>query len=236
MPVLVKDVVNAAINELSQVPGIATQTYSSNIIRQFVQNAYTFEIDELWWPQYMYYQQVAIDGTTGLLAADLKGPISFVDDYTDIAAVWPEGSNRKLREMSPGINPYTTMSAGRAMYLAPDMTTPHRPFKVFPANSTGNVVVWARQSTPTPFGDNDSLYLDQLLLMYDACWMYATDDGTVPAQVNKYQMLAVKRRNRLKAALAQHSLELDPRVAGGTDMITQTDMNDWFVLDADPLA
>jgi hypothetical protein len=231
MPVLVKDVVNAVINELSQVPGIATQVYSSNIIRQFVQNAYLLESDEMWWPNYMYYQTVGLDGVTGMLTADLQGPLSFIDEYTDIAAVWPEGSNRKLREIPPGVNPYTQMASGRVFYIAPDTTYPHRPFKVYPPNSSGNVVVWARQSNTLPFADGDKIYLDQLLLTYDACWMYTTDDGTVPAQVNKYQMLAVKRRKQLKANLAQHPLELDPRFPSSDLLIDQSNIPETFTVE-----
>lgn len=119
---------------------------------------------------------------------------------------------------------------GRGAYITPDMTFEHRPFRVVPVGSTGNVVVRARQTATTPFSDNTRVYLDQLLLTYDSAWMYAVDDGTVPAQVNKFQMLAVKRRNQLKAGFAQHPLELDPRLP------PQPLESDWFVLDQDPLA
>jgi hypothetical protein len=80
----------------------------------------------------------------------------------------------------------------------------------------------------------DKVYLDPLLLLYDACWMYTVDDGTVPAQVNKYQVLASNRRKKMIAQYAQAPLALDTRY-NWQDMLDEG-MNDFFVLDEDPLA
>jgi len=61
--------------------------------------------------------------------------------------------------------------------------------------------------------------------------MYCVDDGTIPAQVNKFQVLAQNRRRMVKAGYAQHPIELDPRYPSevGID-------NGFFVMDTDPLA
>jgi hypothetical protein len=120
--------------------------------------------------------------------------------------------------------------------MAPDYTTPGRPFKVYPKDSTFGVVVWARQRPRLPLDISDTVYLDGLLLQYDACWMYAVDDGTIPAQVNKFQVLAQNRRRMIKAAFAQQPLELDPRYPGGGDMGIAAEDSTYFVLDQDPLA
>jgi hypothetical protein len=226
----VGDVVNAVITELSQVPGIATQIYASDRIRQFVQNAVILEQDEMWWPQLMYYQLVPLDGTNGFLTQDLKGPISFIDDYTDIAAVYPDGSNRKISELPPSVNPFNLNGVGIGpVFISADATTPHRPFRVWPSSTTGSVVVWARQSMATPIGDTDKLYMDQLLITYDAAWMYCVDDGTIPAQVNKFQMLAQKRRKQVKAATVQHPMQLDPRFPTDPSLIDEGFNNTFIV-------
>lgn len=230
---LVRDIVSAVIVELSQVPGIATQTYSAGRIRQHVQDAYQLEIDELWWPRYMVWQTIPIDPATGLLTADIRGPISYVDDWENIRAVFPVGSNRQIAEFPMSMNP-SLMTGGNRLYVMPDYTIPHRPFKVLPVGSGSSVVVHARQDTPLPLTDDTNVYIDNLLLQFDAAWMYCVDDGTVPAQVNKFQMLATKRRQRLIAALAQQPLLLDPRFPTGVD--TLVDDNPFFVLDTDALA
>jgi hypothetical protein len=226
-------IVSNVIVELSQVPGVATQIYSAGRIRQHVQDAYQMEIDELWWPRYMVWQTVPVDQLTGLLTADIQGPISFVDDYENIRAVFPSGSSRQLPEFPLGLNPFS-VTGGSRLYVTPDYTVPHRPFKVLPVGSATNVVVHARQDTAMPFSDTTTVYIDSLLLQYDAAWMYCVDDGTVPAQVNKFQMLAAKRRKRIIAALAQQPLLLDPRFPTGVD--TLVDDNPFFVLDSDVLA
>ena len=209
---VVGDVVSDVITELSQVPGIATQLYASGRIRQHVQDAIQLELDEMWWPNLMHYQRVALDGVSGLLAADLQGPLGFIDDYTDIAVVWPDGSNRPIKELPQSINPFNlTSTAFSPIFMSPDATIPHRPVKFWPVDSPGSVVVFARQSPSIPVSDSTPFYLDRLLITYDACWMYCVDDGTVPAQVNKFQMLAVARRKKVKASYAQHPLQLDPR-------------------------
>jgi len=232
MPALVGDIVSSAIQELSHVPGIATQIYSSPRIRQYVQNAYLLEIQEMWWPEYMYYQQVSVDGSTGAITSDLQGPLSYIDDYGDIAGVYAEDRNRRLREFPQYLNPFAHQTGRNQWYITPSYAVPHRPFIVYPPQSTGTVVVWARQRNRVPFQDTDTVYLDALLLMYDACWMYATDDSTAPAQVNRFQLLAQKRRTQMKASYAQQPLELDPRFPTDTYMITTEDSG-WFTV-ADP--
>ena len=212
MPAVVSDIVNACITELSQVPGIATQIYSAGRIQQFIQNALLLEIEEMWWPDYMcYIGPIPLDGATGSLTLDLVGPLSTITEYHDIAAVYPGTSSRKLRELPQSINPRSLNSGMGSWYIAPDYSSPARPFKVYPPNSSGDVVVWARQRPKLPISLTDKVYIDQLLLQYDACWMYCVDDGTIPAQVNKFQVLAQNRRRMVKAGYAQHPIELDPR-------------------------
>lgn len=232
MPALVGDIVNAVINELSQVPGIATQVYASGRILQHVQDALLLELEEMWWPDYMcFLGPIPLDGTTGSLTLDLVGPLATITEYRDIAAVYREGSNRKLRELPQSINPLRLTSGLSSFYIAPDYTVPARPFKVYPPDSILGVVVWARQRPKLPLSNDDKVYIDQLLLQYDACWMYTVDDGTIPAQVNKFQVLAQNRRRMIKAGYAQHPIELDPRFPHEANIDSG-----YFVLDQDPLA
>ena len=222
MPTKASDIVKAVIVELSQVPGIATQVYSAERILQYVQDAFLLEIEEMWWPEYMqYFGPVALDGVTGIIVSDLVGTISSITRYGDVARVWPDGSNQRLLELPAGMNPTVlrggSNNSGHGTYMSADYTTPNRPFRVWPMDSTGSLVVWARQRNAIPIGNDDLLYLDGLLLQYDAAWMYCVDDGTVPAQVNKYQMLAQSRRQQMKSAQANQKIALDNRYPVGTD-------------------
>jgi hypothetical protein len=232
MPAIVGDIVSAVITELSQVPGIATQIYASGRILQHVQDALLLELEDMWWPDYMtHLGPIPLDGTTGSLTLDLVGPLATITEYRDVAAVFRADSNRKLRELPQSINPLVLRSGMSSHYIAPDYTTPGRPFKVYPPDSTIGVVAWCRQRPQLPLGNTDKVYIDQLLLQYDACWMYCVDDGTIPAQVNKFQVLAQNRRKMVKSSFAQHPIALDPRLPGEINV-----EDSYFVLDQDPLA
>jgi hypothetical protein len=230
----VDDIVKAAITELSQVPGQATQIYSTPRMQQYTQNAVLLEFEEMWWPQLIHYQTVGIDASTGVPTADIKGYINYVDDWTDVLAVFPEGSNTKLPVWTGFGNPYVlTSNAGRPLYINAFGGIPHRPFSVWPLGFGGNVVGMFRQRPTLPMSGTDKIYLDRLLILYDVCWMYAVDDGTIPAQVNKFQVLAANRRKRVKASYNTHPILLDP-AQGMYDSAWQDDS--FFVLDQDPLA
>ena len=230
----VDDIVRAAITELSQVPGQATQIYSTPRMQQYTQNAVLLEFEEMWWPQLLHYQIVGIDPTNGIPVDDIRGPIGFVDDWTDILAVYPEGSNRQLPVWTHHGNPHVlTSNAGRPLYIHISMAFPHRPFNVYPYGYAGNVTVLGRQRPTIPMSGTDKIWLDRLLILYDVCWMYAVDDGTIPAQVNKFQVLAANRRKRVKASYNTHPILLDP-AQGMYDSAWQDDS--FFVLDQDPLA
>jgi len=217
MPAVVSDIISAVINELSQVPGLATQVYSTPRITQFIQNAFLMEIEEMWWKDYMaMFGPIPLDGSTGLLTQDLTGPISSIDNYGDIRIAWPDTSNIRLAQLPTTMNPSTLSGTGR-LFMDADYTIPHRPMRVFPQGAAGNVMIHARQRNKMPITSRDTVYLDALLLQYDAAWMYCVDDGSVPAQANKFQGMAVKRRQQMKSAQAIQPLTLDPRFPAGTD-------------------
>jgi len=230
----VGDIVNAAITELSQVPGQATQIYSTPRMQQYAQNAVLLELEEMWWPPLMYYARVLIDPLTGIPTTDIASPYGgYLDEYSDVCQVFHEGSNTPMQSLPRNINPYTmTYDGGNRgitgkYYIGPSALL-HRPITVWPPADIG-VVVYARHRPIVPMALTDRILLDRLMILYDVCWMYAVDDGTIPAQVNKFQVLAANRRKRIKAAYNTHSTPLDPS--------TQSHYEDtFFVLDQDPLA
>jgi len=216
---LVSDIVAMVINELSQVPGVVTQKYSTPIITQYIQTAYLLEIDDQWWPDYMVLLDATIDGTTGHLTSDLQGPISSIEDMGDIMIVWVAGTNQRLRALRPGTNPGTVTVGGAAnpLYMIPDSTVAKRPFRVLPPTGIGPLKLWARQKQSFPFSLSTKVGIDALLLMLDAAWQYCVNDGTIPAQVAKYELLIRKRRTQVVSSFNQQPIPLDNRFAGMTN-------------------
>lgn len=234
--VLVSDVVSAVITELSQVPGIAVQQYSSERIRQHVESAVLMELPEAWWIGYMWEQTITLSGVNGLPNEALLGPISGIDNYEDIQAVWPEGVKKQL----PAKPPYANASAyatggGKARWIAPNFAgDTNKPFKVLPYDATGSLYVRARQRPVTPLSLTDRVYIDRQLLIWGASWLYCCSDGTNPTEVAKYEMLAVKRRKQCINMMNNQPIPLDPNESDLDDMLTDVDMS-VFTLDEHPL-
>lgn len=212
----VTDVVTQVIKELSQVPGVGTQLYVTDKVTQFVEDTMLLLIEETWWPQLMEFFQATLDGTTGLLTADLTGTISSITKFSDIRKVWPSDSNLPLSILPPTLNPFTLDGSG-PRFISADATYTNRPIKVWPITSTGSVVIHARQRPATPVTGTDTIYMDQTLLAYGAAWMYCVDDGTVPAQIAKFENLFETRRKQMIAAMNIHPIELTPTDAINTD-------------------
>ncbi len=233
MPAVVGDIVNAVINLLSQVPGFVTQTYASGRILQHVQDALLLELEEMWWPDYMaWIGPIPIEN--GIPTIDLVGPLATITEWRDVAAVFPTDSNKKLSELPTNINP-SLLTSGKPRFVYPSYVTPNRPFAVLPPTSDTSVYAWCRQRPPLPLKTTDRIYIDNVLLQFDACWMYAVDDGTIPAQVNKFQVLASNRRRMVKAGYGQHPILLDPRIPADGTLDSMGD-GGFFILDEDPLA
>lgn len=230
----VDGIVRAAITELSQVPGLATQIYSTPRLQQYVQNAVLMELEEKWWINLMsYFYNVPIDPLTGWPTIDLVHPLGgYVDEYADVAAVWTKDSNKRLLSFPRRVNPQTLLGQTSKFYIGPS-GQPHRPITVWPPHAH-EVTIFARHRPVLPMTGTDRIWLDRVLILYDVCWMYAVDDGTIPAQINKFQVLATNRRRRLKAAEEVHGVPLN----GGDDYDAPIGGHDdsFFVLDRDPLA
>lgn len=224
MPATVETIVNAAIIELSQVPGSSTQIYATPRVLQYVQDAFDFCFQQNWWDAYTSYVTGTLDGVAGLLTVDIlpTTPTAtgvYITSNNNILNCYPDGTNKIIRQLPPRMNPFTinTTSGGMPIYRDADYTFPNRPIKFYPINATGNVVMLVRQEPLHPFALTDIIYLDQLMLMLGACYLYAADDGTNPGQINKFQSMFMARLKDMIAAENTSPLQLDPRFGAEQD-------------------
>jgi len=235
MPVTAQSIINKAIYEMSQVPGVSTQLYATPKLLQHLETSLQLEEEVMNWPALMKRFTVALDGTTGRITSDLTGTISNITDYSQIVKAWPANSNRQIMQLSSLRNPNTMLSGGRPRYMAADYLSTNRPVIFYPANATGNVDLWCKQSHPASLGLQSNVYLDPVLMLFDICWQYCTDDATIPSQVAKYEMLIMNRRKQLIGMYAQQPIPLDDRY-NIDDMIQDDTFISYFSLDEHPLA
>lgn len=215
----VSDLVMQTITELSQVPGVVTQKYSAPIIQQYIQDAFLMEIERAWWPDHMQYLNSGIDSLTGKMTDDMTSGTLSTDGYGDVMYVWGPNDTRPLPSFSDSRNPqavFTGTTSGPPQYIIPDAEDPKRPVRVFPFNSIGPLLLRVRLRPTPPFSLNTFIGIDPLLLKYDAAWMYCVNDGTIPAQVAKYELLCTRRRRDCISRFNNQSIQLDPRIIGNT--------------------
>lgn len=228
MPVTVQQIVDATIIELSQVPGSSTQIYGTPRILQYVQDSFDFCFQQNWWVAYTSYWNGTLDGVTGLLTADIvpttpnNSGLVPISSHTNVHNCFIGGTNRIIRALPPRMNPLllgSSSSGSSPLYRIGDYTIPNRPIKFYPPTATGDVVMEVRQEPLHPFGLNDKIYIDQLMLVLGACYMYAADDGTNPGQINKFQSMFMKRlTDMIGAENDEAPLQLDPRIPIGWEM------------------
>lgn len=221
MPVTVQQIVDATIIELSQVPGSSTQIYGTPRILQYVQDSFDFCFQQNWWVAYTSYWNGTLDGVTGLLTADIvpttpnNSGLVPISSHTNVHNCFVGGTNKIIRALPPRMNPLLLSGSigGIPTYRIGDYTIPNRPIKFYPPTASGDVVMEVRQEPLHPFGLNDKIYIDQLMLVLGACYMYAADDGTNPGQINKFQSMFMKRlTDMIGAENDEAPLQLDPRI------------------------
>lgn len=213
---LIRDIVNQCIVELSQVPGVSTEVYSSDRLRQYVQDAFDLCWMEHKWEAYRSWWQGTINGSSGHLTADIlpTTPTSGlgITNFNNIAIVWVRGSDVPIRDLPNRRNPFN-YTGDVAVYKAADYTHANRPIKFFPITATNSVDMLVYQEPRKPFATTDYLYLDNMMLVYGACYLYSVDDAANPAQVSKFQAMFLKRMRQAIAYENDHILQLDDRDA-----------------------
>lgn len=190
---------------IGQVNGIGAQIYSEDTIANALQRTFNLVFSELWWPDYMTWYTRTLDGTVGIPTAD----ITTVDSFNDIRAVFQGTSNRPLDQTPRNINP-NLMTGTTPVYVEAYRDTDDKVFRVWPATSTGTVYIHARDK-PTDFTLNDSVLMDEDLLVAGAAYDQLEDDGANPGATEKFQSVFRDRLLQLKQMYSRMPIRLDPR-------------------------
>lgn len=215
---LVQDLIESVQRELSQIAGVATNVYGTPRTLQHIQDAYLELIEEFGDRTLQKYHDVTLDGTTGVIDADLAP--QFPDDHVinrfeDVLVVWLEGSNRGLPVLPPKMN-VRTITGDTARYIEANVTE-NRPFMCYPVEATGDLVVLTRDYPVLPLTEESYVYIDALLITYRAAYLYAEDDATAVGAISKFEKLYEQRKMQLKSANNNQAVLLDPRMGSVPD-------------------
>lgn len=190
---------------LSQSAGTAVQTYAEPRIANYIQTAFDSLFLKVWWPQYMVWETLTLDGVTGTPTANPQ-----INRLVDMRAAYRGGTNHALRMPPTDINPNTFTGDTTARYITGQATS--RVFKIFPLAATGTVDLTGRVY-PGTFGLSDTINMDDTLISLLAAWHYCVDDGNNPAQAEKFLQAFTTHFDLTTANLQNAGISLDPRLS-----------------------
>ena len=199
-----------AADRLSMVAGTGVQTYAEDRIAEMIQHKFDVLFDEAFWPQFLSWDKLTLDGTLGLVTTDLT---SIIKRFEDVRVIFPENSNTPLTIIS-GLttNPYELSGTTPVHYEALGPTSTYkttRVFNIWPKAATGDIILQYR-TKPDTFISTDEIDFDDQALILGTVFDYLEDDGTNPNATQKFQLLFEARVKQLKNTYNSTPISLDP--------------------------
>lgn len=211
------DLMTEVKQRISLVPGLAVQVYGEDKIASYLRERFESFAREpaFWWPWLMDWRTGALDGITGVPAADAM--FEDVDSWDDVRGMFLNNDQRPLPQLPQEVNPFT-FSFGSGQRYAEFHNSVTKRVRVWPLATTGTLYAHVRV-VPSVTDLDDTMPFDWIALVNGACYKMSEDDGGNPAQSRKFLGLAEDALKRVKLAASQQPYILDPRVG--------TIPNDW---------
>jgi len=205
--------VDRTADRLSMVAGTGVQTYAEDRIAEMIQHKFDVLFEEVFWPQFCTWYQYTLDGTLGVVTADLTDVLK---RFEDIQVIFNDNSNTALTKVSQlTTNPFELSGTTPIHYEALGPTFTNRTTKVFrvwPLAATGGIVIRLR-TKPDTFTAQDDIDFDDQALILGSVFDYLEDDGTNPNATQKFQLLFEARVKQLKNTFNSAPISLDPVTA-----------------------
>jgi hypothetical protein len=202
--------VTRTADRLSMVAGTGVQTYADDRIAEMIQHKFDVLFDEEFWPQFLTWVTWTLDGTLGVVTADLTDEVK---RFQDIRVVYEENSDRALTRLGPlATNPFLFSGTKPIHYeaLGPGATNKTtKVFNIWPKTATGNIISQYR-TKPDTFNPTDEIDFDDQALILGAAYDYTEDDGTNPNATQKFQQMFEARVKQLQGDLNSGPISLDP--------------------------
>jgi hypothetical protein len=200
-------------DRLSMVAGTGVQVYAEDRIAEMIQHKFDVLFIEAPWPQFLTWVTWTLDGTLGVVTANLTDDVK---DFEDLIVMFPDNSNTALTKLAHlTTNPFTLAGTTPIHFqaLGPnDSNKTAKVFHVWPKASTGDIIGLYR-TKPDTFTATDTIDFDDQALILGATFDYLEDDGTNPNATQKFQLLFEARVKQLKNQLNSAPISLDPVTA-----------------------
>ena len=213
-----RDAVTQVVRNMSLTNGVNMTPYSDDTIVSYLIAAHEQIMGEAEWSEMIVWRDRTLDGVNGLVTE----LITDTDDWKKIRRIYHESAQTPMAMLSSYTNPQTTMIGFGYRGLPPEEDNTgiggRYLVRFYPPTLTGRVMFQIERSLDFT-DDTTVLPVDWWLHVYIASWMYAADDGTNPAQLQKYMQLADKRMKQINAAENSRHSFTNPN---------QSIPNEWF--------
>lgn len=194
-----RDAVTQVARNMSLTDGVNMTPYSDTTIVSYLIAAHQHILGEAEWSEMMVWRPRVLDGVSGLVTE----LITDTDDWKDVARIYHELYQTPMPVISSYTNPIfstSLMQGYRGLPPEEDNQTDAGKYLVrfYPYNLTGNVLFQMHRKIDWTL-DEAVIPIDWWTHVYIASWMYAADDGTNPAQLDKYMKLGQKRLGQVMA-------------------------------------
>jgi hypothetical protein len=209
---------------MSLVNGVNMTPYSEETVSSYIIAAHEEIVKEHEWSEMTVWRQRTLDGATGKVTE----LITDTKDWKNIRRIYHEMYQTPVGLLSSYVNPLSSTLLFGYRGLPPEednISSSGRYLVMFYPNTISGKVMFNIDRSIDFTVDPDLLILpiDWWLHVYMASWMYACDDGTNPAQIDKYDKLSSKRMRQITSRESSRPSYMQPN---------QMIPNDWWESDA----
>lgn len=217
MAASIREVVDRAQQILGEVSGAGVQTYGEDRMFNDAITIFDMLFKKYFWPQFIAWQQLALDGTTGRVT--LATAFNYLKDFEDIIAVFPDGQQTALPRLELRKNPFI-MTGTKVLRWgsvhASDAEFLGKRIQFYPITSVGSVVVGARlypltQESAAPESSwdwADIMELDKDMLAHGVAWLTLSSDELNAGAAADQQGLMEARYNDITNSFASQGVHI----------------------------
>lgn len=189
----IEQLINRIETEVSLAAGLDVQVHAEDALLAILRRYYNKFFEYAWWDDYLITETFTLDGTTGLITADISAKIL---SMRDIHSVFYDSDPKPLPRKQNNVNP--SLIARRCISPTPDAT---KVFKVWPVDTTGDVHVTYRTKLTdavweTPLVETE-INMDDELLVTAVAYDYLTTEGSNDADAEKFKQATISRLSEL---------------------------------------
>jgi hypothetical protein len=199
--------IQKCVLRLSMVGGTGVQVYSEDILGEMIQERFDELFDRFWWEDYMnvYVGTLHTDGTVD---EDIR-TTQELDRFTDIQHIHHQTKPNPLLRIDSRSNRANYLKTSSPIYIAP--IAGDKVFQLLPYGDVGDAVTISFRKRPTAaFIGTDEILLDNLLLIYGACYDYLEDDAGSQGAIAKFQDSYNARLTQLNSLRNEQGIPLMP--------------------------